>query len=280
MTDVLVTGFITIDFIAHVEALPTGSVPVQASEFDVACGGRAANQAMALTAVEVPVSLLARVGQDDHADLLRDELVDLGVEIEHLGTAPAPTGLRLIGELPQGDHGTIVYRGANDYLSVDDLNRRAALFASAKAVGVTTEPAGAIVLRALELARQGDTPTVLTHSAGTRNVTDRVLASCTALVLSDTTSHGMLDPGIARDQPESAARALCQRGAPAVALLTRDRALLATAAGVRQVGSPGRLDSEDAVDAFAAGLLQGLSGGDTLDDSFVRGVRIANLLVD
>jgi ribokinase len=280
MADVLVTGFITIDFIAHVEALPTGSVPVQASEFDVACGGRAANQAMALTAVEVPVSLLARLGEDDHADLLREELVDLGVDVEHLTAAPSQTGLRMVGELPDGATGAIVFRGANDYLSVDDLNRRSALFASAGAVGVTTEPAGSVVLRALELAQQGGTPTVLTHAAGARNISDRVLAACSVLVLSDSTCQGLLDPAIASEQPQAAARALCQRGAPAVALLTRDRALLATPGEVRQVTSPGRLDSEDAVDAFAAGVLHGLSQGEPLEEAVLRGVRVGNLLVD
>ena len=37
---------------------------------------------------------------------------------------------------------------------LDDLNRRMEAFAQAKAVGVTTEPMGAVTLRALELARQ------------------------------------------------------------------------------------------------------------------------------
>lgn len=280
MADVLVTGFITIDFIAGVEALPTGAVPVHASQLDVACGGRAANQAMALSAVEVPSALLARVGEDDHADMLRGELVDLGVDVEHVTPAPAPTGLRMVGELPDGETGAIIFRGANDYLSVDDLNRRANLFAQARAVGVTTEPAGAIVLRALELAAQANTPVVLTHAAGARNVSDRVLAACSLLVLSDTTCQGLLDPAITREQPQAAARALCQRGAPAVALLTRDRALLATPGEVRQVSSPGRLDSEDAVDAFVAGVLHGLSQGEPMEDAVMRGVRVGNLLVD
>ncbi|MBC7461870.1 MAG: hypothetical protein H7287_10955, partial [Thermoleophilia bacterium] len=69
-------------------------------------------------------------------------------------------------------------------------------------------------------------------------------------------------------------------GAPAAILLTRTRALIAVGADVREVPAPGRLDTEDAVDAFVAGLLHGLSEGDSLDQSVLRGVRTSALLID
>ncbi len=280
MKRVLVTGFITIDFIAHVEGFAAPAIPAQATELDVACGGRAANQAMALTAIETDVQLLARVGSDEHASLLTEELLEIGVGTEFVQQAPAQTGIRLIAEQGDGTRLVTVHRGANDYLSVDDLNRRADAIRSVDAVGVTTEPAGAIALRALEIAAQGSVPTVLTHAASARPVSDRLLAGASVVVASDTTCAGLLDPGVAREHPEAAMRALVQRGAPAVVLLTATRAILATASDVRDVASPGRLDTEDAVDAFAAGLLQGLAEGEALEPAVLRGVRTGTLLVD
>jgi ribokinase len=277
---VLVTGFITIDFIAHVQGFASTTIPEQASDLDVACGGRAANQAMALTAIEGEVALLARVGTDEHASLLTEELLEIGVGTEFVQQAPSPTGLRLITEQGDGTRSVTVYRGANDYLSVDDLNRRADAIRTADAVGVTTEPAGAVALRALEIAAQGDVPTVLTHAASAKPVSDRLLAGASVVVSSDTTCSGLLDPGVAKEHPEAAMRALVQRGAPAVVLLTSTRALLATATDVREVQSPGRLDTEDAVDAFVAGLLQGLAEGEALEPAVLRGVRTGTLLVD
>ena len=280
MARVLVTGFITIDFIAHVEGFATGSVPEQASDLDVACGGRAANQAMALTAIEGEVELLARVGTDEHASLLVEELLEIGVGTEFVQQAPSPTGIRLISEQAGGERQVVVYRGANDFLSVDDLNRRAEAIRTVDAVGVTTEPAGAVALRALEIAMQASVPTVLTHAASAKPVSDRLLSSASVVVTSDTTCAGMLDPGVTGEHPEAAMRALVQRGAPAVVLLTATRALLATADDVREVSSPGRLDTEDAVDAFTAGLLQGLAEGEALEPAVLRGVRTGCLLVD
>jgi ribokinase len=279
MSEIIVVGFISIDFIGHVEGLPTTLVAAKASEFDVACGGRAANQAMAVTAIEGSVSLIARVGNDQHADLLTDELRELGVGSETVAEAPESTGLRLIAELPDGNQAAIVYRGANDYLSVDDLNRNAQSFTDARAVGITTEPMGAVVLRALELAKTGGARSVLTYHPGLP-ISDRVLGSADVLVLSDLTCNGLLDPEIAERQPDHAARALCQRGAPAVVLLTADRALLATPAQIRQVQSPGQLHREDSVDAFVAGMLQAFASGESLEEGVVRGVRVANLLID
>src|SRR5690606_14759889 len=130
---------------------------------------------------------------------------------------------------------------------------------------VTTEPAGAVAVRALEIAAQGNVPTVLTHAPSAKPVSDRLLANASVIVCSDSTSTGLLDPGVAKEHPEAALRALVQRGAPAVVLLSATRALLATVNDVREVSSPGRLDTEDAVDAFVAGMLQGLAEGDALE---------------
>lgn len=279
MSDILVVGFISIDFVGHVDALPTTQLAAKASDYDVACGGRAANQAMALTAIESSVALVARLGTDQHADLLVEELVELGVNTEFVLTAPEATGLRLIAELPDTEQAAIVYRGANDYLTVDDLNRRAEVFLGARAVGITTEPAGAVVKRALEIAEGAGVPTVLTYHPGLA-VSDRVLSSAHVVLVSDTTCMGLLDPEIAQAQPEHAARALCQRGARAVVLLTANRALLATPSDVRQVQSTTRLNSEEAVDACAAGILQGLASGEPIEQAVVRGIRVANLLID
>ena len=272
-------GWISLDFIGHVDAFPSGAGSVMAKEFDVACGGRAANQAMALTAIEGDVALIARVNSDQHAGLLQDELLELGVMSEYVTQAPSATGLRLITEQPDGEQMIVVYRGANDYLTVDDLNRRTEAFAAAKAVGVTTEPPGSVTLRALELARQAGVPTVLTHNAGSQ-ASECVLAAADVVVVSDATCAGLLDPGVTRRQPEHAVRALSQLGAPAVVLLTPDRAMLARGGDARQVPSPGKLDSEDAVDAFAAGLLQGLAAGESLETAVIRGVRVSCLLID
>lgn len=280
MPAVLVIGFITIDFVVHVDALAGTVVPEQARELDVACGGRAANQAMALAAVEAQPALLARVGSDEHAAVLITELVDLGIDVSAVEAAPEATGVRLISQLPDREHAISVYRGANDHLSVDDLNRRTQVIGAAGAVGVTTEPAGAITLRALEIARQAGVPTVLTHAPTTRTVSDRVLSAADVVVTSVSTCTGLLDPGVAATSPEAAVRAIVQRGAPAVVLLAQDRALLATADDVRQVPSPGRLDSEDAVDAFAGGLLVGLANGEPVTESVLRGVRTSCLLID
>lgn len=280
MPRVLVTGFITIDFIAHVEGFASSAVPEQAADLDVACGGRAANQAMALTAIEGEVALIARVGADEHASLLTEELLELGVGTDFLQQAPSATGIRLIAEQQDGTRQVTVYRGANDYLSADDLNRRADPIRSAAALGVTTEPAPAVALRALEIAAQADVPTVLTHHPSAKPVSDALLAGAGIIVASDITCSGLLDPGVAREHPQAALRALVQRGARAVVLLSRDRAMLATAEDVREVASPGRLDTEDAVDAFVAGLLQGLAEGDVLEQCVLRGVRTGCLLVD
>lgn len=279
MSEIVVVGWVTLDFIAHVDGFPSGRVAAVATEFDAACGGRAANQAMAVSAVDGDVALLARLGGDQHASVLQEELLELGVSLDMVANAPAATGMRMVTQRPDAQQQVVVHPGANEYLTVDDLNRNAVALGAARVVGVTTEPAGAVVLRALEIGRQQNVATVLTHHAGAQ-VSDRVLAAADVVLLSEATCAGLLDPGVTRDQPELAARALCQRGATSVVLLTRERALLVSADGGASIPTPEPLDSEDAVDAFAAGLLTALAANGSLEQSVERGVRTAGLLVD
>lgn len=279
MTEILVVGWITLDFITHVKSFPTTQQGARAMEFDAACGGRAANQAMAITAIEGSVGLIARLGQDPHSAVLQEELNEIGVDSTAVGSAPAATGMRSIAVVDGEGQQIITYPGANDFLTVDDLNRRGDMFAAAKAVGVTTEAAGAVILRTLEMAEQHKCARVLTHTPG-EHITDRVLASTDVVVLSSTQSAGLLDSGLAGRQSEHAARVLCQRGAPAAILLTPDNAVLATPTGAQMMPSPTALDGEEAVDAFVGGLLTGLAAGESLEQSLTRGVRIACLLVD
>jgi ribokinase len=280
MADILVVGWISLDFIGHVDEHPTPGAPAIAGEFDAACGGRGANQAMAVTAVEGSPALIARLGADQHASVLREELTDLGIDDSYVSEAPVATSLRTISQREMDNsQAVVIHPGANDYLTVDDLNRRSSAFVDAKVVAVTAEPAGAVVLRALELAAQHNCRSVLTHVPGA-HLSDQVISGCDVLVVSSTLANGVLDPELATTQPEFAARALHQRGAKAVILLTPDAAMLATADGAKMMPSPTPLDKEDSADAFVGGLVTGMAVGETLEQALVRGVRIACLLVD
>jgi sugar/nucleoside kinase (ribokinase family) len=276
---IVCVGWISLDVIGHVDAFPTAQAHARAGDFDAACGGRAASQAMAISAVEGSVSLVARIGSDTNAELLQAELIELGIDADNVLAAPAPTGMRMVAEQPDGQQLAVVFAGANDYLTVDDLNRRSELFAAAAVVGVTAEPAGAVLARALELARAGDARTVLTHTPGAQ-LSDRVLAAADVLVVSASGCAGVLDPGMTQERPAHAARVLVQRGARNVVVLTSRAAILADADGARELPSPTPLDAEDATDAFAAGLITGLAEGESIEHAMARGVRVAGLLVE
>lgn len=279
MSDILLVGWVLLDFVGYVDAFPVTGGTAVARDFDAACGGRAANQAMAITAVEGDVALIAHVGSDRHADVLLEELGDIGVLPDFITPAPAATGMRLVSLRDDGKRQSVTYAGANEFLTVDDINRRSPAFAAARVVGVTAEPAGAVTLRALELAQMSGIPRILTHVPGAQ-LSDRVLEACGILVVSASQAHGVLDPTLATEQPEHAARALLQRGAGTVIVLSGDRAVIVDAQGTRMMPSPSPLDGEDACDAFVGGLLIGLSMGERIDQALTRGVRVACLLVD
>src|SRR4051794_13764034 len=99
---IVCVGWISLDVIGKVATFPTPQMHASADDFDAACGGRAASQAMAICAVEGVVSLIARVGSDTNADLLQAELIELGIDAEYVEAAPAPTGMRMVAEQADG----------------------------------------------------------------------------------------------------------------------------------------------------------------------------------
>ena len=278
MPDILCIGWVSIDFIGYVPRVPAAAEHALAHDMDAACGGRAASQAMAVSALEGRAALLARIGTDPHAELLEHELEELEVDLSMLAKAPAPTGIRLVAQPDAGVHSVVAYPGANEFLTADDINRNSAGFADARVVLVTAEAPGSVALRALELARQGGAHGVLTHIAGAE-LSDRVLAASDIVVVSAATARGLLDPELAATRTEHAARVLLQRGARCVVLAAGQSVLVATAQGLRAVPSPGSIDDEDSIDAFVGGLACGLAEGEDVPTAVGRGTRAAGMLV-
>jgi len=76
-------------------------------------GGKGANQAVAAARSGARTALLAAVGADTGAQLLRDELGGAGVQLSALRTAAQPTGTAYVMVDAHGENAIVVDAGAN-----------------------------------------------------------------------------------------------------------------------------------------------------------------------
>lgn len=77
---VMCAGFVNYDVVLHTESVPEPDHSSPVTEAHTASGGSATNTALALSSFDVDVSMLGRVGNDEHGKAVSDGLADSGVE--------------------------------------------------------------------------------------------------------------------------------------------------------------------------------------------------------
>lgn len=130
-------------------------------------GGSSGNLAAGLARLGTKSSMLARVGNEQMGRFVRETLAREGADVSHVITDPSRlTGLVILGIADRNSFPHIFYREncADMAIEADDFDE--AYIASSRAISITgthlsTETTFAAVDKAITLARQNDTKTVL-----------------------------------------------------------------------------------------------------------------------
>ena len=93
---VCVMGSANADLTVRVASLPKPGETIAGGPLEVLPGGKSANQAATVGRLGVAATFLGAVGADPNGALLRDSLVDAGVDVSHLAEAAEATGTAMI----------------------------------------------------------------------------------------------------------------------------------------------------------------------------------------
>jgi ribokinase len=110
---IVVFGSINADLVMIVDSLPRAGETVLCPSYQVAPGGKGANQAAAAARAGAKVAMFGQVGTDGFGDLAVRALADAGVDTGGVLRARAPTGCAAIGVDKAGENQIIVASGAN-----------------------------------------------------------------------------------------------------------------------------------------------------------------------
>jgi ribokinase len=116
-----VVGSVNLDLVARAERLPRAGETVTGASFSEIPGGKGANQAVAAARLGAEVMFFACVGNDGFAELALAELRSAGVDLAHLKTGRAATGVALIAVDAKGENSIVVAPGANSELLPVDV---------------------------------------------------------------------------------------------------------------------------------------------------------------
>ncbi len=109
----LVFGSLNADMLFKVEALPRAGETVLCPGYELAAGGKGANQAAAAAKAGADVQMVGHLGADSFGDFTRDVMAKAGVDCSAVAVSKNATAIAVIGVDRAGENQIIVASGAN-----------------------------------------------------------------------------------------------------------------------------------------------------------------------
>lgn len=247
----VVLGSINADHILNLNDFPRPGETVTGSQYQVAFGGKGANQAVAAGRSGANIAFIACTGDDDTGERVRRQLVSDNIDIAPVSEiAGESTGVALIFVNGEGENVIGIHAGANAALSTALVDDHAARIADADALLMQLESPLESVLAAAKIAHGSNTLVAL-NPAPARELPDDLLSLVDIITPNETEAEKLTGVHIESDDDAAkAAQALHDKGIATVIITLGSRGVWASQQGKGQ-RVPGF--KVQAVDTIAAG---------------------------
>ncbi|ELH8610682.1 ribokinase [Enterobacter asburiae] len=269
--NLVVLGSINADHILNLESFPTPGETVTGNQYQVAFGGKGANQAVAAGRSGANIAFIACTGDDDTGERVRKQLASDNIDIAPVSVvAGESTGVALIFVNAEGENVIGIHAGANAALTTERVEAQRAIIGGAGALLMQLESPVESVLAAARIAHENHT-TVVLNPAPARVLSDELLALVDIITPNETEAEKLTGIRVENDDDAArAARALHDKGIGTVIITLGSRGVWASVNGEgRRV--PGfkvkAIDTIAAGDTFNGALVTALLEGKRMDDA-------------
>lgn len=209
-----VVGSNMVDLITYVDRMPGPGETLEAPTFEMGCGGKGANQAVAAARLGAEVMMVTRVGDDVFADNTIRNLESSGVDTRHVvKVAGKSSGVAPIFVEQSGENSILIVKGANADLLPVEVDKAAADLKECGLILMQMEVPVETVYHTVEFAAQNGIETILNPAPAAANLDPERIRQVTFLVPNE--SELALLSGLPTDTDEdivTAARSLIARG--------------------------------------------------------------------
>lgn len=271
---IVVVGSINLDMVCAGKRIPAPGETVTGQRFRTFFGGKGANQAVAAGRLGYPVSMIAKVGDDEFGTQLRKGLRAANVNVRQVGTArDTASGVALISVDAKGQNSIMVIPGANGTLSPRDVERSLPLLRNAGMILTQLEIPIETVEYLCEVSYRSKVPLML-DPAPARKLPGKMLKQVSYLTPNETETFALC--GLAGSEmtlpiaAESARKLRSKGPANVIVKLGQRGAYIDSADGVQTLIPSFKVrvvDSTAAGDAFNAGLAVALLRGMNLSEA-------------
>ena len=280
---IVVLGVFVADTTFRSDRMPRTGETILGRSFALGPGGKGSNQAVAAARAGGDAHMLTKIGRDPFGAMALALWREAGVTSAASEHDEATGAAFIHVDDATGDNAIIVCPGVAGTLSPADVEARADLVAGASVLLCQLEQPIDAALRALEIAREGGTTTIL-NPAPAAELPDGMLALCDWVTPNESEAEALTGLAVGSpDEAERAADALRERGAGAAVITLGERgALLSHHRGaelVPAVRAGPVAETTGAGDAFNGAFATALARGDAPADAVRFGCATAGLSV-
>ncbi|MEK3888383.1 ribokinase [Bacillus sp. FSL K6-3431] len=281
--EILVYGSLNMDFVAFLNKLPKIGETLSAKDFMMVPGGKAANQAVAASRLGIKVGMVGKVGDDYLGEELINNINQEGVVTETIKKdVGSSTGIAMIGVDQNGDNMIITNKGANESLTISDIDEAEESLIHSKAVILQLEMEQVVAEHIIRKAKQHDKYIIL-NLAPIVPIDPQVLSMVNLLIVNETEAFELTGMDINTiESTIEAAKILNNRGIESVVITLGASGALLSTSSTAQHFQPPRVDVVDSTaagDCFVAAVSAFWVRNGNLYDAVEHAVKIAALSV-
>lgn len=269
-----VLGSINVDHVIQVPYFPKAGETLTGSDYQIAFGGKGANQAVAAARLGAAVQFIGAIGDDAIGQTMKAAFAADGIDVQAIETiAQQSTGLAMIQVASSGENSIVIAAGANAHLTVAQVEKHQAAIQQAEMLLMQLESPLQAVSFAAKLAKQAGTKVVL-NPAPAQPLPPELLALVDIITPNETEAEILT--GIKVEDEVSAGQAaqvFHQFGIKTVLITLGAKGVYLSESGEKSASASGQIipgfrvqaiDTTAAGDTFNGGLVTALLAGNTL----------------
>ena len=187
MVKVTVLGSINVDRILQIPRLSLPGETLAMGGQSSAGGGKGANQAIAAVRMGAKTNFIGKVGREGAADFMLDTFKKDGMNIEHVTySETAGTGQAYIMVDEHGQNSILIYGGANQAITVEDIQSAKDAIKTADRIVAQFEVPIPVIIEAFKIARENGVQTILNPAPAIKDIPTELLAVTDMIIPNET----------------------------------------------------------------------------------------------
>lgn len=247
----IVLGSINIDHILNTVAFPKPGETITGKGYQIAFGGKGANQAVAAGRAGANIQFIASVGDDEMGKQVCQQLKKDAVNIDSVkAISHETTGVALIFVNQEGENEIGIYAGANAAVTTEHLTQYHEDIIHADAILMQLETPLSTIEAAVKLAKQHNTQVVV-NPAPAQPLSDEILRHIDIITPNETEAYSLTGITVnTTDDAKQAAQYLHDKGIATVIITLGSKGAWVSVKGEGQLIASYKVK---AIDTIAAG---------------------------